>query len=98
MCGILGFIGRPERMQEGRFTKALNTIFHRGPDDFLVSKTPISYDWEIWLGHRRLSVLDLRENARQPMFYAKDDDKYLIVFNGEIYNYKSLRQELRFER
>jgi asparagine synthase (glutamine-hydrolysing) len=85
MCGILGVLPSAEAV---KFKKALNTLTHRGPDGFGV--------WEdeyqrATLGHRRLSILDLSDNAKQPMEWA---DRYVITFNGEIYNYIELRAEL----
>jgi len=60
---------------------------HRGPDDFDVTDLE-----NICLGHRRLSIIDLSTNARQPM--ASADGRYVIVYNGEVYNFADLRQEL----
>lgn len=84
MCGIFGYIGRLDREVAER---CLSTMSHRGPDG-----------WGVWqgdgvtLGHRRLSILDLSENGRQPMSYA--DGRYWITFNGEIYNFLEIRAEL----
>lgn len=97
MCGILGLIGRPGKLSDSAFTEALNTIFHRGPDDFAFTKTEISPDWEMWLGHRRLSILDLSPNGRQPMHYLSGGSYYDLTYNGEIYNYQQLRKELNFQ-
>lgn len=85
MCGIFGYVGRIERQ---RAEQCLNTMLHRGPDG-----------WGLWsdegvtLGHRRLSILDLSENGKQPMSFA--DGRYWITFNGEIYNFIEIRDELR---
>ncbi len=62
-----------------------NVLKHRGPDG-----EGIYTDGSVSLGHRRLSIIDLSEQANQPMFYKQ----YIIVFNGEIYNYKEINEEL----
>ncbi len=82
-------------MNEARFLRALHSVTHRGPDDFAFSLTELSADWELWLGHRRLSILDLRASGRQPMLYSTPAQEYAIIFNGEIYNHNSLRTELQ---
>ena len=63
---------------------------HRGPDD---EGNWVGDSDKIGLAHRRLSIIDLSHNGVQPMHYA--DDRYVITFNGEIYNYIELRQELK---
>jgi asparagine synthase (glutamine-hydrolysing) len=80
MCGIYGFVGREYREIDFR-----DELRKRGPDG-----DGIFYDENITLGHTRLAILDL-ENATQPMEF----DNLVIVFNGEIYNYKELREELK---
>ena len=84
MCGITGVVGKHH---ESRIQKHTELIKHRGPDD-----CGYFSDNHISLGHRRLSILDLSENGHQPMFSS--DKRYVIVFNGEIYNHKELRSEL----
>lgn len=85
MCGILGVCG--ELIQSRRFDGALELLRHRGPDD------SGSYQGEsVTLGHRRLSIIDLSEAAKQPM--RKNGRGPVLVFNGEIYNYLELRREL----
>ena len=86
MCGIwasLGFL--PE-------TAHIEVVSHRGPDG-AGWKVFDSIAGPVALGHRRLSIIDLSDAAQQPMTYA--DDRYWIVYNGEIYNYLELRDELR---
>ena len=85
MCGISGFIGEGNESELRRMTDA---ITHRGPDD---SGYWIDAAKGVYFGHRRLSILDL-EGGRQPMVTA--DGRYVIVFNGEIYNFAELRNEL----
>lgn len=85
MCGIFGHIGAIPKELASYCT---NTLAHRGPDG--------SGIWQqegITLGHRRLAILDLSEQGKQPMSYA--DGRYWITYNGEIYNFLELRDELR---
>ncbi|WP_394980152.1 asparagine synthase (glutamine-hydrolyzing) [Candidatus Allofournierella excrementavium] len=88
MCGITGFVSAKHELEEAKKTlKAMaDLIAHRGPDGegFYV-------DGQAALGHRRLSIIDL-EGGSQPMF---NEDKTLVtVFNGEIYNFMELREQL----
>lgn len=87
MCGILGELRRKDVVDRAVFGAALNTLQCRGPDAM-----GIYCDRGIALGHRRLSIIDLSESARQPM--ANEDETVWITFNGEIYNYKQLRPQL----
>jgi len=86
MCGIVGTWG-------GNLSnlKAANLLLtHRGPDDGGIYKDD---KLNIGLGHRRLSIIDTSSSGRQPMY--SNDGKTVLVFNGEIYNYKELRSELQ---
>ena len=93
MCGITGFWNwtqqfSPEKMQN--ITQGMsNTLLHRGPDD-----GGVWFDVEagIALGHRRLAIVDLSPEGHQPMLSA--NGRYVIVFNGEIYNFLELRRQL----
>ncbi len=89
MCGIavaIGLNGRPiERAAVERMAKSL---LHRGPDD-----GGIYVEGAVGMGFRRLSILDLSEAGHQPMI--SQDGQYVLVFNGEIFNYVELRDELR---
>jgi len=83
MCGISGFNWK----DESKVVAMTQTLAHRGPD-----ADGIFVDEEISLGHNRLSIIDLSPNANQPMF---DNEKELvIVFNGEIYNFREIKKEL----
>ena len=86
MCGIFGLTNfSSDHLDKAR--TALNTLEHRGPDqvnDF--------FDQDIYIGHRRLSILDLSEKAIQPMI--SEDGNIILAVNGEIYNYHSLKEEL----
>ncbi|MFM7764926.1 MAG: asparagine synthetase B family protein, partial [Sphingomonadales bacterium] len=85
MCGINGIFGLKDRFRTTDMLVHMNNaLIHRGPD-----ATGIFTDDNIGLGHRRLSIIDLSEDARQPMTSASG--RYTIVYNGEIYNYKTLR-------
>ena len=85
MCGILGTIPTTENHL---FKNALDTLTHRGPDDFGIEN--IGND--ITLGHRRLSIVDLSRNGHQPM--SDSTARYTLIFNGEIYNFVELREDL----
>jgi asparagine synthase (glutamine-hydrolysing) len=89
MCGILGLIG-PRSCNAEAFGKALDVMASRGPDDRGLYEEP-----ECLLGHRRLSILDLSSAGHQPM--ASADGRYVIVYNGEIYNFRDLRKPLEEE-
>jgi len=86
MCGIAGVIGPKIKDKEALIGSMVGKITHRGPDDdgFYVDKT-------VGLGMRRLAIIDLK-TGRQPI--TSEDGKLIIFFNGEIYNYKELKQEL----
>ncbi len=86
MCGICGFTG--QNVDRGQvLTDMMNRIIHRGPDG-----AGQYMDDEIAMGFRRLSIIDL-EGGDQPM--RTEDGRLVITFNGEIYNYRELREELK---
>jgi asparagine synthase (glutamine-hydrolysing) len=93
MCGVAGFAGslaaQPSDTVGAIIRAATSTLAHRGPDGdgfWCDGAAPVA------LGHRRLAIIDLSEAAAQPM--ASADGSRVITFNGEIYNYLALRQEL----
>jgi len=93
MCGIAGFLD-PSRASSPDDLSALaqrmaGTLRHRGPDD---AGTWCDPDAGIALGHRRLSIIDLSAEGHQPMLSASG--RYVITYNGEIYNFPALRKEL----
>lgn len=95
MCGIFGVISRPGSFDEARIQKALNTIQHRGPDDWGIQKFTANSNWEVWLSQRRLAIVDLSAAGHQPMVARHKESQDLrgaIVFNGEIYNHQDLRR------
>lgn len=87
MCGILGWLGKCDTKDIERFSVALDTLSHRGPDDRGLFVVP-----GVLLGHRRLSILDLSPSGHQPMVEPASGS--VLIFNGEIYNHIELRQEL----
>jgi len=87
MCGIVGVIG----IKVVDSTAILSSIVHRGPDS-----RGFFQEGEVFLGHTRLSIQDLSENGNQPML--SDDKRYVIIFNGEIYNHLDIRRELLTNR
>ncbi|KPF50047.1 asparagine synthase [beta proteobacterium AAP51] len=91
MCGIAGFLPPPSRPDADPAAVALTMcarIAHRGPDSQGVWTDP---DSGVTLGHRRLAIVDLSPQGRQPMTSASG--RYVVVFNGEIYNHAELRQQ-----
>lgn len=90
MCGICGYVG-PKRLTEEQLWKMNNTMRHRGPDDGGVWQYG-SHGREVGLAQRRLSILDLSELGHQPM--VSGDGRYVVVFNGEIYNFMEIRAQL----
>jgi asparagine synthase (glutamine-hydrolysing) len=91
MCGILGGWFHVAYPFEHRVRAGMQALKHRGPDDDDKSIFPVQ-SGNVVLGHTRLAILDLSPQARQPMRSACG--RYTIVFNGEIYNYRELREEL----
>lgn len=88
MCGIAGVVARRNGFDLGQIVKEMTVrVRHRGPDD-----AGCFVKGRVALGHRRLSILDLSALGHQPMEYA--DGRYVITYNGEIYNYLELRSEL----
>ncbi|MEZ4856619.1 MAG: asparagine synthase (glutamine-hydrolyzing) [Gelidibacter sp.] len=85
MCGIAGIIGKYQKFD---FSTMLKSQHHRGPDAKRVFKDE---NYAIF-GHNRLAIIDLSSNANQP--FLDPTGRYLIVFNGEIYNYLELKSEL----
>ncbi|HLG35625.1 MAG TPA: asparagine synthase (glutamine-hydrolyzing), partial [Bacteroidia bacterium] len=90
MCGIAGILSFSNRAEERMVRKMTDTLHHRGPDGEGVWMNGSA---QICLGHRRLSIIDLSDSGRQPMHFA--DGRYTITYNGEIYNYVELKEELK---
>ena len=93
MCGITGFWNLSDSQTHDNLTAVINRmthiIRHRGPDD---SGSWVDQECGVALGFRRLAILDLSPTGHQPMFSA--NERYVMVFNGEVYNYAKLRSEL----
>ncbi len=87
MCAISGILGNVNKDSIQLVLKMNNVQKHRGPDDGSVYRCNGAV-----LGHRRLKVIDLSNHAQQPM--ETENGRYVIVFNGEIYNYKEIRKQL----
>ncbi|MDB4684336.1 asparagine synthase (glutamine-hydrolyzing) [Akkermansiaceae bacterium] len=85
MCGILGITGA-ENIEGSIFSSALETLKHRGPDSINTYKNE-----KIFLGHTRLAILDLDDRANQPM--ESKCGEYILIYNGEIYNFEELREK-----
>jgi asparagine synthase (glutamine-hydrolysing) len=89
MCGIIGFFDREGTLPNAElFTNCVNRLTRRGPDDF-----GVWHDSCVRLGHRRLAIVDLSATGHQPM--ESSDGRFIIVFNGEIYNHSDLRPQLQ---
>lgn len=90
MCGIVGAIGK--NINEEFIHKSIKSLKHRGPDGdgFWLNEQK-----SVFLGQTRLAIIDLSDGGRQPMiFTTSNGEKFIIVFNGEIYNYKEIKKEL----
>ncbi len=93
MCGINGIYDLKQVVSlENRVEKMNVSLAHRGPD---AARVWMSEDGHLALGHRRLSIIDTNERSTQPMM--SNSGRYIIVFNGEIYNYQELRNDTRYE-
>jgi len=93
VCGLAGYVAFEEAPNcQDRLQNALNLLKNRGPNGSGIEIQKVGHV-EIGLGHTRLSVLDLSSSANQPM--VSFDKNFIIVFNGEIYNYLELRIELQ---
>jgi len=92
MCGIAGIIQLKSKKKDDSYTlkKMMSKIAHRGPDAEDLWQNSSN---NVYFGHQRLSIIDLSINANQPMVL----DGYSIIFNGEIYNHRELRNELEYE-
>jgi asparagine synthase (glutamine-hydrolysing) len=89
MCGIVGAWHLDETAVEAtELARMRDTLTHRGPDD-----AGLWCEGPVGLGHRRLAIIDLSEAGRMPM--ASPDGKVQAVFNGEVYNFQALREELK---
>jgi len=102
MCGIVGIFSKKYDHNISNLNtiikSAISSLHHRGPDDngietIAASHNPDDNSGFLLLGHTRLSIIDLSLGGHQPMHSS--DDRYIVVYNGEIYNYRELREELK---
>ncbi len=91
MCGITGIIANRPFNQKA-LSAMTERLVHRGPDG---QGQWVSEDGQVGLGHRRLAVIDTSQGGHQPM--VDPSSRYILTFNGEIYNYIELAERLRSE-
>src|SRR5690554_1594777 len=85
MCGIVGFVAKD--LTGIRPAEALDSLVHRGPDSGgYISEAYAAH--QVYLGHRRLSIIDLSEAGKQPMTHGP----HTLIYNGEVYNFQELRR------
>ena len=92
MCGITGFCDFNRKLTKDDLHRSNETLHHRGPDSGSIALFETD-NANIGFGHRRLSIMDVSSNGNQPMY--SDDESVVIILNGEIYNFKEIREELR---
>lgn len=92
MCGICGFVSKQNISLE-QLKKMNDTMYHRGPDDSGAEIFPMKDGYSIGMAQRRLSILDLSPLGHQPMHST--DKRISVVYNGEIYNFQELKEELK---
>ena len=92
MCGIAGFLDQHKSVEENKrhLLDMLESIDHRGPDG-----SGIYQEGPLYLGHKRLAIIDLSKQGLQPK--ESNSERYVCSFNGEIYNFKEIRSELELE-
>lgn len=98
MCGICGIVGGPRETAVRATRRMAAALAHRGPDDEGLEEMPHSSEPSgpvVTFGFRRLAILDLSPAGHQPMIHPTRGD--VIVFNGEIYNFRELRKQLQLE-
>lgn len=88
MCGIFGVINK--KTEKALADKCIDRMAHRGPDG-----RGLWQEKGTTLGHRRLAILDLTDSGSQPMTFPYSTQRYVLAFNGEIYNFLELRDELK---
>lgn len=89
MCGLLGFVDYSKELDKDLFDNMLSCLRHRGPDDQGIESFDYN-NFSVFMGHKRLAILDLSSHGHQPMSY-KD---LVIIYNGEVYNFKEIQEEL----
>ena len=91
MCGITGFCDFSRKLTKENLHTANEVLHHRGPDSGATALLESPHA-NIGFGHRRLSIMDVSSNGNQPMY--SDDKSVVIILNGEVYNFKEIRQDL----
>jgi asparagine synthase (glutamine-hydrolysing) len=89
MCGFVGIFDYNRSLSLEKAEKSLLSIKHRGPD----ATNYITDNFNYFIGHNRLSIIDLSDSANQP--FLSIDKKYFIIFNGEIYNFQELKESIQ---
>lgn len=92
MCGICGFVSK-QKITLQQLKKMNDTMRHRGPDDSGEEIYPMKNGYHVGMAQRRLSIMDLSPLGHQPMH--SPDGRVSVVYNGEIYNFRELREELK---
>ena len=92
MCGFYGFVSKKFEYSKDELKDISNLIYHRGPDAHNSTKDYIGKNY-VYLDHNRLSIIDLSENGTQP--FESEDKNFVLVFNGEIYNFHEIREKLK---
>jgi len=87
MCGIVGVISKKGYKNEFFISESIKALRHRGPDDYGIWHSP-----ECYIGHTRLSILDLSKAGHQPI--KSFCNNYVLSFNGEIYNHEEIRRKI----
>ena len=92
MCGISGYISNNNKLSKSDFIRATNAMNHRGPDaeGFYENENQT-----LFLGHKRLSIIDLSPASNQPFF--SNCGRYVMVYNGELYNFKEIKEQLQLQ-
>lgn len=90
MCGIIGVVNSKESVDTNKFKELVDSMYHRGPDAF-----GVVHEEKFSFGSRRLKIIDLDKRSDQPM--SDYDNNIFITYNGEIYNYLELKEELEEE-
>ena len=95
MCGFVGFFNNNDSFEtsNNEIRKMNQALTRRGPDD---ESYWFSKNKQIYFGFRRLSIVDLSKNARQPM--NSKNNKYILMFNGEVYNFIELKKKLNLDQ
>ena len=94
MCGISGIYSFNDKNRSDRLNRIHSLIEHRGQDaDDFIARNNNLFSKNIYFAHRRLSILDLSDKANQPFIDKRN--RNMIIYNGEIYNFRELREDLK---